>query len=87
MVVWLMNAGDSYDTAWEFIDESNTSLPCVLDTNEEVYSVYEKKGEDDGYAPFPLQVVIDRDGVITYLEYQYDGERLRAAIDAALSSE
>lgn len=85
MVVWLVDAGDDYDTAWEFIDEAGTSLPCLLDLDEDVYSVYEKKGEDDGYAPFPLQVVIDREGVITYLEYQYDAERLTAAIDAAVA--
>lgn len=83
VVTWLVNVGDDYDSAYTFIGEAGTTLPVLLDTDQAVYSSYERDPEE-AYAPFPVQVVIDRDGVITYLAFQYDAEAVRAAIEAAL---
>ena len=57
-------------------------LTTLLD-GEEVYRSYPRGA--DAYAPFPLQLVIDPDGVVRYLAYQYDAEAVRAAIDEALA--
>lgn len=55
---------------------------CLLDTQQEIYRSY---GPVQGsYAPFPLQVVIDRDGTIVYLSAQYDADAVNLAIAAAL---
>jgi hypothetical protein len=43
--------------------------------------------EVPGYAPFPLQVVIDRKGEIVYLSKQYDVDAAVAAIEAALAED
>lgn len=58
-------------------------LPILLDEQETYYRPYAM--EVPGYAPFPLQVVIDRDGTIVYLSKQYDVDAAVAAIQAALA--
>lgn len=85
MNVWLVNAGDNYDTAWAYLDNMGVSVTCLLDVSQTSYHSY--TGVPNSYAPFPVQVVIDRHGVITYLNGQYDAEAVRAAIDAALADE
>ena len=83
--IWLVDAGDSFDDAFEFVGESSTSLPVLLDSDETVYKSYTRREGGESYAPFPLQVIIDRDGTIAYLSNQYDAEAVRAAIDALLA--
>ena len=80
--MWLVNAGDSFEQVYDWIGEAGTTLPTLLDTDNAVYSSYQRGA--DAYAPFPLQVVIDREGRITYLANQYDAEAVRAAIRLAL---
>ncbi|MFT5584649.1 MAG: peroxiredoxin [Cognaticolwellia sp.] len=83
---WLVNAGEDYATAYGFIDELQVSgIPILLDEQETYYKPYAM--EVPGYAPFPLQVVIDRDGEIVYLSKQYDVDAAVAAIEAALAKE
>lgn len=81
----MVNAGDAYDVAWDYLDNLGVGLTCLLDQSKSVYSAY--SGVPNAYAPFPLQVVIDREGVITYLNGQYDAEAVKAAIDAALAAD
>jgi hypothetical protein len=82
VVVWLINSGDSYDTAWTFIDGAGIEAPCLLDSAATMINGY--GFPDDAYAPFPRHVVVNREGVITYLATQYDANALLAAIDDAL---
>lgn len=83
---WLINAGEDYGTAYGFIDSLQVSgIPTLLDEQETYYKPY--ANEVPGYAPFPLQVVIDRDGEIVYLSKQYDVDAAVAAIEAALAKE
>lgn len=82
--VWLVNAGDPYDQVLAYLQEAGTTLPCLLDTDESMYRRYDRREGGEIHAPFPLQVVIDRDGRITYLANQYDADAARAAIQAAL---
>lgn len=42
-------------------------------------------GSGGGYAPYPLQVVIDRDGVIQLISHQYDAAALNDTLDAILA--
>ena len=83
--IWLVDAGDSFDDAFEFVGETSTSLPVLLDSDETIYKSYKREEGGESYAPFPLQVIIDRDGTIVYLSNQYDAEAVRAAIDALLA--
>lgn len=80
--LWLVNAGETAEVAYDFIAEAQTGLPCLLDTDQSLYNSYPQGGN---FGPFPLHVVIGRDGTIRYLARQYDAAAARAAIEAALA--
>lgn len=80
--LWLVNAGESAEEAYSFLAESRVGLPCLLDSAQSLYHSYPEGGN---FAPFPLHVIIGRDGRIRYLARQYDAEAARAAIEAALA--
>ncbi len=77
-----MNTNNSFEIAYDFIEESSVTLPCLLDEDGSIYNSYPLI---ESYGPFPVHVVIGRDGVITYLSRQYDAEAVRAAITDALA--
>lgn len=54
------------------------TLPSLFDEGKSLYRGY--GGLPDSYAPFPVQVIIDQDGIIRYLSGQYDAERVRSEI-------
>lgn len=79
--VLLVNTHDDVDTAYDFLQGVEVSLPTLL----EGQALYESYPRGYGvYAPYPLQVVIDGEGIIRYIAYQYDAEGVRAAIDEAI---
>lgn len=80
---YVVNAGDAYDVAWQFAEAFAVEIPVLLDHNEYFYKNY--PNTSDRYAPFPLQVVIDRDGEITYLARQYNTDAVLTAIRDALA--
>lgn len=80
--LWLVNVGESAEEAYDFLAETETSLPCLLDSDQSLYHSYPEGGN---FAPFPLHVVIGRDGTVRYLARQYDADAARAAIEAALA--
>lgn len=53
-----------------------------MDSQESTYRSYARS--DEAYAPFPIQVVIDQNGTIQYLSYQYDADAVRIVIDSLL---
>ena len=82
VVVLLANSGDSAGVIQTFLRNSGSSLPSLMDQTQSVHRAYEPSAS--AYAPFPVQVVIDADGVIRYLNYQYDAEAVRQTIDSLL---
>lgn len=67
----------------DFMQQYEITTPTLLDSDEEIYSSYQRSPE--GFAPYPLHVVIDKEQKITYLSYQSDIVALQAAIDRALA--
>ena len=57
------------------------SLPTLLDA-QPLYQPYSQ--QPGGYAPFPVQVVVDQNGIVQYVAHQYDAEAVRAVIDDIL---
>ena len=65
-----------------FIDETGVTFPVVQDVGRRpAYSA------GPAISPFPLDVVIDRSGTITFLSREYEADALEAAVAAALASE
>lgn len=80
--VLMVNYQETYETAAGFAAESGIESPVLLDDGEH-YSHY-AQAAGFGYAPFPLHVVVDQEGVITYLARQYDSSALFDALDQTL---
>lgn len=79
---WLVNNADDVETAADFLEEADVPLRCLLD-DAGVYETYPR--DESAFAPYPLHVLIDADGVIRYLSYRYDPITAQAAIDAVLA--
>ena len=77
------NAGDGSGVIQSFLQNSGTGLASLMDQQQSVYRSYEPSSF--AHAPFPVQVVVDRQGVIRYLRYQYDAEGVRQVIDRILA--
>ncbi len=75
-----MNVGEGLSPSYDFVGAAGVTAPCLLDDGA-LYDSYPREIE---YAPFPMQVLIDADGAITYIGETYDVDRLRAAIEAVL---
>ena len=84
--VWLVNPEDSLEEAFSFVGDSGVDLPVLLDPDGENYRSY-PFGSEDPYAPFPVQVVIDQQGVIRHLSFQNDPTALRVVVDELLAAE
>jgi len=83
LIFLLANAEDVQDSAYNFLTQYELEIPCLLDTQKELYSIYERSAE--AFAPFPLHVVIDRDSRIRYLRFQNDSASLLDAINDLLA--
>lgn len=84
--VWLVNPEDDLEDSFSFVGDAGVTLPVLLDVGGDSYRGY-PIGSGDPYAPFPLQVVIDEEGVIRYLAFQHDPTALRAVVDGLLAAE
>lgn len=82
--LWLVNPVDGLEQASKWVNQAGITDPVVLDSEKDVYDLYFRyPGET--YAPYPVHVVIGKDGVVRYLAFQYDAQSLTAVIEAALA--
>ena len=72
--------GDDETRIRKFIDETGVTFPIASDGGRS----YGSFSAGPGISPFPLDVVIGRDGRIVYLTREYDAGALKAAVEAAL---
>ena len=84
--VWLVNPEDSLDEAFSFVGDAGVDLPVLLDPGGFNYRSY-PFGSEDPYGPFPVQVVIDQQGIIRHLSFQNDPTALRAVVERLLADE
>lgn len=82
--VLMVNTDEPYETAWQFAYNSGVTSPVLLDEGGAVYGSYDLTAQQ-AYAPFPVHVVVDPEGTITYLNRQYDASALTYALDQALA--
>ena len=82
MLVWLVNVGEDLADVNEYMIESGITLPVLSDPDGEFYNGYHR---EPAPGPFPVDVVVARDGTIAYLTNAYDATALRDVIDAELA--
>lgn len=76
----LANHGELRGTIEQYLQQSHVSLPCLMDQQGVVFQQYPDIIE--GFAEYPLYVVIDQYGVIRYIHRHWDGYLLKKSIDA-----
>ena len=81
VVVLLANAGNTAGTIEQFLTESGSALPSLMDQNESLYRSYDVP---EHFAPFPRHIVVDQTGVIRYLSGNYDALMVQRAIQQLL---
>ena len=83
LVPFLVNVDEPVEDVWAFLAEAGETPTCLLDEGGAVFSSYSVYGAG---AAYPLEIVVDREGVITYASRSYDAAALRDAIRAALDA-
>jgi len=75
---------DSFEASYAWIGEAGVTLPVLLDSDKRLYDGYSLSESGFSNSPYPLHVVVDGDGVITYLRRDNQPELVRDAIERAL---
>ena len=81
VVVLLANAGNTAGTIEQFLTESGSPLPSLMDQSESLYRAYDVP---DHFAPFPRHIVVDQTGVIRYLSGSYEALTVQRVIEQLL---
>ena len=81
VVVLFANAGNTAGTIEQFLIQSRTDIPSLMDQSESLYRAY---AVPENYAPFPRQIVVDQTGVIRYLSGQYDAPAVVRVIESLI---
>ena len=84
--VWLVDVQDEFEQSYGWIGSAGVTLPVLLDKTKALYDSYSLSEAGMSSSPFPLHVVIDGDGVITYLSKDNQPELVRDAIEDALGT-
>jgi peroxiredoxin len=82
--VWLIDVEDSFEQSYAWIGDAGVTLPVLLDLDRALYDSYSPQESGESHSPFPVHVVVDGQGVITYLARDNQPEAVRAAIQTAL---
>ena len=65
-----------------FIAQTGWTHPVAIDQGSDVYEMYQLDGN---ISPFPLDYIIDRDGIVAYGMVDYDPIGMRVALDLLLA--
>ena len=72
--------GESEEDVVAFIEQTGCTFPFAWDDGTK-----DLFGWPDAISPYPRQALVGRDGIVTYLNTNYDEASLRSAIEAALA--
>jgi len=78
--------GDAVDGVQRFVQDMRTTYPIGLE--DESTKTYEALTANyKGANPFPVDVVVGRDGKIAYVAREYDPEGIIAAVEAEIAED
>ena len=80
MVILGVNVAEEFDVVENFVETFGITFPVLLDETGEVYFTY----TNSGLSPFPLDYVIDQDGVIRYIATEYNPEDIIQVVEELL---
>jgi len=73
--------GESFATVSAFRDQTNVTFPLLL--RQTVSGQY--ADPDGSISPYPIDVIIDREGTIRYLRHEFDAAAMRSTIEQLLA--
>ena len=82
-----MNTEDDYSTVLDFAENTEIQLPMLYDTRRSYDRYYANNEGGEVWAPYPLQVIVDRNGVIRYIAHQYDALAVQQTLDEILAED
>jgi len=74
---------DDPDTVADYVAEMGLTMTTLVDYDVTVYDDY-RISDSDGFAPYPREYIIDRDGTIAYAAATVDVAAMTAVLDALL---
>ena len=77
----------SSDTAailQQFIGQTGVTFP-LANALDNSYNQFRASG-GDGISPYPLQVLVDGDGIVQYINREFDSTQLQASIEQVLAN-
>lgn len=80
MIVLGINFRESQEVVEDFIQTFGVTFPILLDDMGEVYMTYSNGGQ----SPFPLDYIIDQDGIIQYIATEYNPDEIIQVIEELL---
>ncbi len=80
MVLGLNSGSDSAEDLTAFLNAFQVTFPLLLDANS-IIGFYRQSG---AASPYPLDYVIDQDGLVAYYSTEYDPETMVAVVDDLL---
>ena len=80
MMAWSLG-GVSDETILKFVDGTGVTFPVMRDSAG-TYGEYDQVGAT---APFPLDVVIDRNGIVRYVSTHYEPEEIERVVTELLA--
>jgi hypothetical protein len=72
---------ESTSTIEGFREQTGVTFPLLV--GDRTFSEY--AAPDGAISPYPIDVIIDKKGVIRYLRREFDGEAMEATIQALLA--
>ena len=78
-----MLAAESAETVERFIEQTGVTFDVGFDSNRTLTEF--RSG--DRISPLPIDAIIDTDGTVAYLSYEFDAEEMRAAIERLVGPE
>jgi hypothetical protein len=69
--------GDTAAIVNQFIDQTGITFPVGWDASGSYFAY----AGGESVSPFPLDVVVDRNGIVAYVNRQYDPEGLKQVVE------
>jgi len=79
-----INFAETQQVAQTFVDNFGVTFRVLLDAQGGVFNQY-RPGPGACTSPFPLDFILDRDGIIRYWKCEYDPTAMRAVLEELLA--
>lgn len=76
-----LGGGDTTSIVQQFVAQTGVTFPIGWDSG----ATYSRFRTGAGVSPFPLDVVVGRDGRVAYLSREYDAAAMRTVVERELA--